>query len=103
MYVVNEENFEKVLADVTPISKQLFEQSLGGSFVFQRFTVVRVSWCECPLYYFSAVVDDDVQLESEEPAHRALALGRPSPHCPMATGLLDVTGDNRRGVDDGYT
>lgn len=103
VYVVNKKGLEKVLAYVAPVSKQLSEQSLGEVVVFQWFTVIRVARCKRPLYYLSAVVDNDVQLESEEPAHRALALGRPSPHCPMAAGSLDVAGDKRSGVDDGCT
>lgn len=103
VYVVNKKGLEKVLAYVAPVRKQLSEQSLGEVLVFQRFTVIRVARCKRPLHYLSAVVDDDVQLEPEEPAHRALALGRPSPHCPMAACPLNVTGDKRSGVDDGYT
>ena len=79
VYVVNKKSIEKVLAYVAPVRKQLSKRFLSEVLVFQRFAVVRVSRCERPLYNLSAVVDDDVQSESEEPAHRALALGRPSP------------------------
>lgn len=102
VYVVNKKSLEKGLTYVPPVRKQLSEQFLSEVIVFQRFAVVRISRCERPLYNLSAVVDDDVQPESEEPAHRALALGRPSPpHCPMAAGPLNVTGDKRSEVDDG--
>lgn len=79
VYVVNKKGLEKVLTYVTPVCKQLSEQPLVEVLVFQRFSAIHVSQRECPLYNLSALVDDDVQLESEEPAHRDLALGRPSP------------------------
>lgn len=101
VYVVNKKSIEKVLAYVTPVRKQLSKRFLSEVLVFQQFAVVRVSRCERPLHNLSTVADDDVQFESEEPAH--LALGRPSLHCPMAASPLNVTGDKRNGVDDGYT
>ncbi len=48
------------------------------------------------------VVDDQMQLESIEPAHRALSLSRPSPHGLVLLLPLDVAGYQGRGVDDGY-
>ena len=90
MYVVNEKCLEQLLAYVPPVSKELPEQSSGEVLVFQWFTVVRVPGCERPLYDFSTVVNDDVQLETVEPSHGAFALGRPSPHGLVAVGTLYV-------------
>ena len=67
VYVVNEKPFEKLL---------------------QWFTVVHVSRRERPLYYLATVVYHYMQLEPVEPSHRALALGSPSPHRPVAVRAL---------------
>ena len=102
MYVVDEEHFEEVLADIPPVGEEFPEESLSELLVLQRFPVVDVSRGELPLDDFPLVVDDQMQLESVEPSHRALPLGRPSLHGLMLLLPLDVAGDNRRGVDDGY-
>lgn len=73
-----------------PVSEYLSKQPLSESPVFQRFTVVSVPRRKGPLYYLAPVVDYDVQLEAVEPSHRALALGRPSPHRPMSVSPLYV-------------
>ena len=46
--------------------------------------------------------DKAAGMTTSEPAHRALPFGRPSLHGLVLLLPLDVTGDNRRGVDDGY-
>ena len=91
VYVVNKKGFKKFLAYVSPVSEYLSEQPLGEALVFQRFTVVGVSRRKGPLYNLATVVDYDVQLEAVEPSHRALALGRPSPHSPVSVSPLYVT------------
>lgn len=100
VYAVNEKALEKFLAYIAPVCEDLSEQVLLESVVFQRLSVVHVPRRERPLYYLSAVVDHDVQFESVEPSHRAFADGRPSPHCPVAAGALDVARGQRGGVDD---
>ena len=102
VYVINEEHFEEVLANIPPVGEELPEESLGELPVLQRFPVVDVSRCELPLDDFPLVVDDQMQLESVEPSHRALPLGRPSLHGLMLLLPLDVAGYQGRGVDDGY-
>ena len=102
MYVVDEEHFEEVLADIAFVGEEFPEEPLGELLVFLRFPVVDVSRRELPLDDFPLVVDDQMQLESVEPSHRALPLGRPSLHGLMLLLPLDVAGYQGRGVDDGY-
>ena len=102
VYIIDEEHFEEVLADIASVDEEFPEESLGELPVLQRFPVIDVSRGELPLDDLPLVVDDQMQFESIEPAHRALPFGRPSLHGLVLLLPLDVTGDNRRGVDDGY-
>ena len=102
VYIIDEEHFEEVLADIASVGEEFPEESLGELPVLQRFPVIDVSRGELPLDDLPLVVDDQMQFESIEPAHRALPFGRPSLHGLVLLLPLDVTGDNRRGVDDGY-
>ncbi len=102
VYVIDEEHFEEVLADIPSVGDEFPEESLGELPVLQRFPVIDVSRGELPLDDLPLVVDDQMQFESIEPAHRALPFGRPSLHGLVLLLPLDVAGDNRRGVDDGY-
>lgn len=102
VYVVNEEHLEEVLADIPPVGEEFPEESLGKRPVLQRFPVVDVSRRQLPLDDLPLVVNDQMQLESIEPAHRALSLGGPSLHGLVLLLPLDVAGHQGRGVDDGY-
>lgn len=102
VYIIDEEHFEEVLADIPPVGEEFPEESLGELPVLQRFPVIDVSRRELPLDDLPLVVDDQMQLESIEPSHRALPFGRPSLHGLVLLLPLDVAGYNRRGVDDGY-
>ena len=73
VYAVHEESLEEILADVSPIGEQLAKQLFREAFVFQRSAVVDIARGQLPLHDLALVVDDQVQLESVEPAHRALA------------------------------
>ena len=103
VYAVHEESLEEILADVSPIGEQLAKQLFREAFVFQRSAVVDIARGQLPLHDLALVVDDQVQLESVEPAHRALAQGRQSPHRPVRAPTFDMAGDQRRGVYDGDT
>ena len=83
VYAVHEESLEEILADVSPIGEQLAKQLFREAFVFLRSAVVDIARGQLPLHDLALVVDDQVQLESVEPAHRALAQGRQSPHRPV--------------------
>ena len=101
VHVVDEELFEQVLADVSPVGKQLAEQPGSETLVLQRLAVVSVSGCELPLYDLATVVYHDMQFESVEPSHCALALGCPALHGLMAVLALEAAGNYRCGIDDG--
>ena len=73
-----------------PVGKNLSEEPLRKVLVLQWFTVVHVSRRECSLYYLATVVYHYMHLESVEPSHRALALGSPSLHRPVAVRALYV-------------
>ena len=90
MYVVNEEPFEKLLAYVSPVGKNLSEKPLRKVLVLQWFTVVHVPGRERPLYYLATVIYHYIQLESVEPPHRTLDLGPPSLHRPVAVRTLYI-------------
>lgn len=102
VYVIDEEHLKEVLADVPPVCEELAEELLGEPPVLQRLPVIDIARSELPPDDLAPVVDDQVQLETIEPAHRALALGRPPPHRLVLLLALDVVGDQRRGVYDGY-
>ena len=95
MNVVNEEHLEEVLADVSPVSEDFPEEFLREVPVLQRFSVIRVPWREHPLDDFALLVDDQVQLESVEPPHRAFAFCRPSLHGLVRVHSLDVAAHQR--------
>ena len=101
VYAVHEEALEEILADVSPVGEQLPEQLVREVTVFQWGAIIDIAWGQSPLHDLSLVIDDQVQLEAVEPAHRALAQGRQSPHRPVRAHTFDMTGDQRRGVYDG--
>ena len=101
--VIDKEHLKEVLANVSPVGEELSEESPGEPPVLQWLPVIGVSRRELPPDNLAPVIDDQVEHESVEPAHRALSLGSPSPHRPVLLLALDVAGGNGRGVDDGYT
>lgn len=101
MYVVHEEALEEILADVSPVGKELSKEPLRELFVFQRFAVVAIPRCELPLYDFTLVVDDQMKLETIKPSHRAFPFLSPSRHGLVHVHPLDMAGHQRRGVYDG--
>ena len=68
VYIIDEEHFEEVLADIPPVGEEFPEESLGELPVLQRFPVIDVSRGELPLDDLPLVVDDQMQFESIEPA-----------------------------------
>lgn len=102
MQIVNEERLENILSDISPVCKVFSEELLGKRLVLLRLSVVDVPRGQLPLDALPLVVDDQMQFESIEPAHRALPLSRPSLHGLVLLLPLDVAGYQGRGVDDGY-
>jgi len=90
MYVIHEKFLKQALADIASVSEQLSEKFLYELLVLQRFPVVHIARREQPLYDFSFVIDDQVELETIEPPHRALAFLSPAPHGLMVVFALDL-------------
>ena len=103
MDVIDEEHLEEVLADVSPVGEELSEEPPDEPPILQGLPGISVSRSELALDNLALVIDDQVELESVEPSHRALSLGSSSLHRPMLLLTFDVEGGNRRGIDDGYT
>ena len=101
MHVIHKEHLKEILADVSPVGKQLSEELPREVPVLQGLPVIHVPRGEHPLYDLALVIDDQMQLEAVEPAHRALALGSPPLHGLVHVHPLHVARDQRRGVYDG--
>ena len=101
MYVVNKQHLKEVLTDVSPVGKELAKEFLRKAAVLQRCPVIHIARRKLPLYDFCLVVDDQMQLESIEPPHGTLALGRSALHRLVHVHPLDVARHQRCGVYDG--
>ena len=66
---------------------------------FQRGTIIRVGLRQLPLDDFYAVVDNDVQFETEAPHNPFAACGK-SPKGFVSSRSLVVTHPNRGGIND---
>ena len=83
VYIIDEEHFEEVLADIPPVGEELPEESFFEHPVLQRFPVVHIGSRETERDDLSPVVADEVKLESVTPSHRPLVEGRASWVMPM--------------------
>src|SRR5574344_342132 len=101
MYVVTEKHLKEILADVSSVGKEFPEEFFRESAVLQRCPVIHVARRELPLYDFPLVVDDQMQLESVEPAHSTLSLGCPALHRLVHVHPLDVARHQRSRVNNG--
>ena len=63
--VVDKQFLEKALRDVSLVRHEFSEDFLRKLPVFQWGTIICIGWCQLPLDDFSAVVDNDVQFETE--------------------------------------
>ena len=98
--VVDKQFFEKALRDVSLVSHEFPEDFLRKLLVFQRSTIICIGLRQLPLDDFSAVVDNDVQFETEEPSHRPFAACGKSPKGLVPSRSLVVTHPNGGGVND---
>ena len=94
--VVDKQFFEKALRDVSLVGHEFSEDFLRKLLVFQWGTIICIGWCQLPLDDFSAVVDNDVQFETEEPPHSPFATCGKSPKGFVPSRSLVVTGVNDR-------
>ena len=90
MYVVHKQFLKQALADVASVGEQLSEEFLRELLVLQRFPVVHIARCEQPLYDFPLVIDDQMEFETIEPPHCALAFLSLSTHGLMVMLTLDM-------------
>lgn len=72
MYAPVKKVFKQVLLDVSPVSKDLAVEFLGEYRPHPFVPVVNVCACKTECYDFSAVIAQEVQLESVTPSHRSL-------------------------------
>lgn len=100
MNVVDKQFFEKALRDVSLVGHEFSEDFLRKLLVFQWGTIICIGWCQLPLDDFSAVVDNDVQFETEEPPHSPFATCGKSPKGFVPSRSLVVTHPNGGGVND---
>ena len=98
--VVDKQFFKKALRDVSLVGHEFSEDFLRKLLVFQRGTIICIGWCQLPLDDFSAVVDNDVQFETEEPPHSPFATCGKSPKGFVPSRSLVVTHPNGGGVND---
>ena len=98
--VVDKQFFEKALRDVSLVGHEFSEDLLRKLLVFQRSTIICVGLRQLPLDDFSAVVDNDVQFETEEPTHSPFATCGKSPKGFVSSRSLVVTHPNGGGIND---
>ena len=98
--VVDKQFFEKALRDVSLVGHEFSEDFICKLLVFQWVTITCIGWCQRPLDDFSAVVDNDVQFETEEPPHSPFATCGKSPKDFVPSRSLVVTHPNGGGVND---
>ena len=98
--VVDKQFFEKTPGDVSLVRHEFSEDLLCKLLVFQWGAIIRIGWCQLPLDDFSAVVDNDVQFETEEPPHSPFATCGKSPKGFVPSRSLVVTHPNEGGVND---
>ena len=100
MNVVDKQFFEKALGDVSLVRHEFSEDFLRKLLVFQWGTIICIGWCQLPLDDFSAVVDNDVQFETEEPPHCPFATCGKSTEGFVSSRALVVTHPNGGGIND---
>ena len=66
-----QQELKERLGDVALVAKQFAKQVFNQC--WYRFAIIDVAWRERHTQQFTSIVDDQVQLETEEPAGRALS------------------------------
>jgi len=70
---LEEQIFEKFLADIAFITKELSEQFLNKAFNFKRLSVINIAWCDHKIDDFTSISSDKVELKAEEPSDGTMA------------------------------
>ena len=98
LYPVDEEHLEKSLADIAPVPAELALDVLHVALVPERVAVIGIAWGNHEVEYFSAVVDDQVQLEAVEPAHGGLSFPGQTGESTVRVHALDVAHSQCRRI-----
>ena len=96
--VLSQELVGQRLREVALVTEQLAKKAPGQ--VGHRLAVVDVAGREVEVQQLAAVVDDQVQLEAEEPAHRGLASGGQTVEHPVAPDTPVVTDGQGGSIDE---
>ena len=75
LYSIHEQMLKQLFADISLVPDQLSVDFGHEAFVLQRLPVIDITWCDAEVEDLALLIADDVQLETEEPAHRALSPG----------------------------
>lgn len=89
---------EQILADVSFVAHEFAEQFLGE--LWHGFLIADIAGCEADVEQLTLVVDDQMQLETEEPADRCFAASGQTGHHPVAGDSHIVTDFQRGGIDE---
>jgi hypothetical protein len=99
---VNEEFFEQILRQVSPVSKQFSGQRTVEYPAFQRIPAVHVCPGKYKIHCFSPAVDYGMQFESVKPPHCTFTFVGNSPESLTAVPAPDMTYAKRCRVDKRY-
>src|SRR5437773_2095770 len=86
------------LGEIAFIPKELADESCGE--LGNGVPIIDVAWGEAKGQQLTLIVDDQVQLEAEEPAHRGLATCSAPSKDPMGVNAGIVTDGKGSGVDE---
>ena len=70
---IHEQKLKQSLSDISFVPAEFPLDVFDKRLRVKRFTVVYIAGSEHEVEYLSPVIDDQVQLKAEKPAHRALA------------------------------
>ena len=73
LYSIHKQPLEEILADVPLVTEQLAIYEIYKRFVFQRLTIINISWCYHKVEKFSFLITNQMQYETEEPIHGAFS------------------------------
>ena len=72
LYAVDEEPFKEVLSDISLVCHEFSVDEFHEGLVFEKLTVINVAWRYHEVEQLALLVADQMQPETEEPAHGTL-------------------------------
>ena len=100
---VNEEALEEFLANISFVSNELAIKEFYEGPVLKRLAVIDIARSNHEAEHFSLLIADEVQLESEKPAHRALSPLGYTLERPVNMDTLILADPERRAVNEADT